>query len=557
MNASTSCAVKLNCLRWLSLVVFLSFRAFVFAQVDEISQYQHIRFEYHNRSDTGKNPLIICIPGFTQHNRSPEFLLLKKFFRDNGFSFLIMNPPQHGEDFVWFDKLYSWGDDEAKDLLALITYLNILKVHDEVHLLGFSIGAKIVLKFATFLEIKESLKSIVAVAAPYRVGDINMRLSGDIGKIFEGVVSSFYAIDRASLFRILYMVFAGMSKAFVVSNDSPAGEIPSVKEPTLLLHGANDWLTKSYHSVKLYGCAENDQRFSLVALNTRTHAEDMLSRDGSKVRNAFLEILNEWFDFVKNNVSKDKNSFNRYFLDKLNLNAQVKKVLFPSEKISLLTSPILHESNTNIWTTPAEQNFSLITVNGKLQLKDSNISKYFVAFGSTNPKKSMINKFNFGMSFEPNGFGNASTHEGYLAFYHIAGSILWMRKLTYIFGFGNSFNRRIISADLALLILDFQLNYGTFFDRGNDCQISFNFPLISNASNSYFLGVGYNRFLSSASDFFSKNNFKVYFNLGLPPNVLKTNIRLHLQYEHSGIISPEARSERIYTAGLSLNLGIK
>ena len=522
-----------------------------FGQSDDIRQFKQIRYEYINIDNSRKNPLIICVPGFTQHNRSPEFLILKDYLSRKGFSILIMNPPQHGEDFTWTKKLNSLGEDEPDDLLDLIEHLNVWEKHNEIHLLGFSIGAKIVLKFSAIPEISNSLKSVVAVAAPYSVNDINMRLSGDITKISEGIISSFYAFDRASLVRIVYMGLVGMKRSLTVFSKSPAKEIPFIKAPTLLLHGSDDWLTKSYHSVKLYYCANDNQPFSLVILNTRTHAEDMLSRDGSTVRNAFLNILDLWFNYINfNDLPEYKESFNSNFFSVLN-STNIKTLLYPRKRISLMSSPTFNELNTNLWISPADQNHSLFTINSVWRLNTNNASRHFFTFGSTKLNKSFFDRFRLGFSFEQEEHNEISTLESYLSFYYSFGSLLQLKRLTYISGINNSFNRKILSADFAFVLLDFQINYGQILQKSNDSQINFNFPLIGNASASYLLGVSYSRFLSSPSNFLPKNNCKVYCIVGPKYPIFKTRIRLTLQYEQNGFKSKTRES--IWGAGVSLN----
>ena len=181
-------------------VVFIHFSYCLFGQPGIIEDYNHIKYEYQNLDSSDKTPLIICIPGFTQHNRSQEFLTLKDYFSRNGFSYLIMNPPQHGEEFTWFKKLYSWGETEVGDLIELSEYLKIWQKHSEIHLMGFSIGAKIVLKFSAEPKYSDSIKSVIAIAAPFRVGDINVRISGDIVRISEGLISSFHAMRSCLLY---------------------------------------------------------------------------------------------------------------------------------------------------------------------------------------------------------------------------------------------------------------------------------------------------------------------------------------------------------------------
>jgi len=548
--------MRVNCFRLFLPVVFSFLPHSNFAQESNIQKYQNIRYEYFNRDTLIKegNHLAICIPGFTQHNNSAEFKMLKSFLKDSlavKFSYLIMNPPQHGEDYTWFKKLYSWGENEVKDLLELTDYLKVWENHDEVHLLGFSIGAKIILKFSAESKNKQSIKSVVAVAAPFRAGEINMRLLGDFKKISEGLISSFHAFKRAGILRIPYMVFLGMSKALIINKASPAKEISAIKAPTLLIHGSDDWLIKSYHSVKLFDRAKDTAQFSLVVLNTGAHAEDMLSRDGQKVRSSFFQILEAWLDYVNvRRTPKNKIEFNRTFKTKLGVNTKIKDFLYDSDRISLMSSPTINEINTDIWMSAADYNHSLVTFNSMLKLNEDNFLRHFLTFGSIKTHGSILARLRVGLSFEQDEFNEISNLEAYFSLYRPFGSILWLRRLTFIQGVNCSSNRQIYSADLAFLVLDFQINYGKFVNNQNDWQLGFNFPLIGSASGSYYFGIGYSRFLSSISNQLFKNNLKAYLVIGPTIPIFNTRFRVRVQYEQNGI-SPNG--ERIWGAGLSLN----
>ena len=171
-------------------------------------------------------------------------------------------------------------------------------------------GGSVALQVAADSTVKDHISSVVAVAAPYRVGDINFRLSGDIKKPFESLASSVYALDRAGLTRIFYMTLVGMPLGLVKNSAVPGSLVPSITAPILLVHGAEDWLTKSYHSVKMFELADSAQSISLVSLDTRTHAEDMISRETASLRQAFLGTIGMWFDFIQSeDLTKSKKAF--------------------------------------------------------------------------------------------------------------------------------------------------------------------------------------------------------------------------------------------------------
>ncbi|KAA3656543.1 MAG: hypothetical protein DWQ10_15175, partial [Calditrichaeota bacterium] len=164
-----------------------------YAQQTDLQTYKKIHFEYENTDSLQKSPLIICVPGFTQHNRSIEFNLLKKYFKKKGFSYLNMNPPQHGEV---YDKkrLFTWGEREVDDLAHIVSEkIDVFHKHSEVHLRDFSLGAKTVLSFAARPEFRDRISSVIAIAAPYQVGAINGRVLSNGYRGLEGLFSSLTA----------------------------------------------------------------------------------------------------------------------------------------------------------------------------------------------------------------------------------------------------------------------------------------------------------------------------------------------------------------------------
>ncbi len=543
--------------RWICrlglLLSLLLFYNTTFANDGEIRKVDEIRFEYSNFDSTlaaANNPLIICIPGFTQHNRSAEFLILKNFFKQLGFSFLIMNPPQHGED-ISYKQLFDWGNREVQDVVTLIRSLRLLQKHKEVHLLGFSIGAKVVLKLGATAGLQDSFTSVIAVAAPYRVSEINLRPSGSVSKLLEGVISGFYAYDRSSLGRFWAMALLGLPTASVRNTATPANEIAAIRVPALLLHSADDWLTKSFHSKKLFRRGRENQPLSFVSLAVKTHAEDMLTRDHSRVRKAFLDILDNWIEFIRSgNFKHEKTEFDAQFKRKLGKTIDT-ELLYPVNKISMMGSPAIHEFNSDLWLTAVEHNHSMITLNSVASLNGNHFARHLLTFGSTKTDGRFWQRLRGGLSFQQNQSGRPENFFGNVSLYYPFGSIIWLRRISYAQKLGNGFDRRFFSTDLAFLVLDFQVNYGNFINDEYDLQLNFNFPLVGNAANSYLFGIGYSRFLSDIPGTFYKNNLKVYLLLGPSAAVQRTRVRAIFQYEQEGF-NPSGAAH-VWSAGLSFN----
>ena len=512
-----------NSLYWIFVILLLT-PAMVTAQKSAISDYHNIKFEYHRNNSRPNGSLVIMVPGFTQHNRSPEFQLLKEYFQDHGFSCLIMNPPQHGEDFI-ASRIYTWGEREVRDLLALaLDSLHVFQNHTAVHLLGFSIGAKIVLNFAAHPRVRTKIASTIAVAAPFRVGAINMQVLGKGVNPVEGLMSSFAANRRAGFLRMGYMIFPGMFVGLFKNRASPAENIAKIESPLLLLHGSDDWLTKSYHSKQLFEKARAHQRISFIALKTPIHAEDMLTRGSAELRSAFFNILSHWYDFIR--LPEDANSglkFNDRFTPLVKSKSPEAALNFPIDNISPISTPVLVNRTAHIWTTPANRNPAALSLHHVFEQKGR--SSYFLSFGSP-AQRQFYQRFQGGIAFEKNSGDNFVQNTLYLSMYYPFGTFLWMRKLSYIHGFEKGENRKILSADLAFLLLDFQLNYGRIRSgMSNDLQLNFNIPLISPADARFFCGLQFNRFLKAGPP---ENDLSIYWFLG--PKIRKSRWHFFTEY---------------------------
>lgn len=519
--------------------ILLLFSAFILAA--PVKTFQNITYEYEPSITLPEDKLIICVPGFTQHNNSAEFNILKRFFQKNDFSYLIINPPQHGDTFEW-KPVFTWGEAEVEVFFELIfNALNLPKKYKEIHLLGFSIGAKIVLRLAAHEEVApNTFASVVAVATPYTVSDINMRMSGDICKFPEGAISGLYAYDRAGIRRILYMVFCGMPKALLKNRLSPASEMNSISVPTLLIHGSDDWLTKSYHSRKLFHLSEASRQISFVPINTRTHAEDMLSRDKTEIRQYFLDVLSKWFSYLQRPfLAPNKTDFDNNFqstLSNLNNNA---RLFYSPRRISMLSSPTINESLGEIWMMDAEHNHSPITLS-YLQNTEKSTRKLLLTLGPTNfeaPWYEVYKRWHYGLSYNDKVNG-AENIENYLSFLTHFGSVITLKRLSYLHGFSvkkSDFERRIWSADLSLMVLDFKLSYGRFFrDKKRIWHIATNLPLIGSADALYFIGSSYSVFLSQKGIKGPKHALKFYAFLGPKVKFLNSRIQLSTSYDIFG-----------------------
>lgn len=521
----------------------------------ELVRYEDYYYEYNGLGED--TPLIVCVPGFTQHHHSAEFHLLKDHLKQEGFSMLVMNPPQHGDHYSYCPKPFSWGANEPADLCRFILddsalsrigiQENILTYHSDVHLLGFSIGAKIVVNLGAMDVMRGRIASVVAVATPYRVEDINVRLSGDVCKIPEGTISGMYAYDRSSISRLAFMVVQLFGHRYT---ERPENQVGRLSAPLLLIHGKDDWLTKSFHSVKLYRKVKQDQKAALCLLNTRTHAEDMLTREQYDLRVFFLDVLDTWFDYALNaadTLSRDR--FDNQFALRMDSLENSAKRIFPKECISLMSSPVSNDLNSNLWVTPVDMDRSFLTWNTSILDHDGELSsRHYLSFGCADFSAPLWQRFRAGFSFSGDSMSRLSFDDVYLSFYSDFGSLLRLRRLSLI----ASNHRQVISSDLGISLIDLQLNYHVIKNGKDAAQLRLNFPLVGEAAASYLFGLEMSTFVDNVASEMSKSSVGCYLFLGLPESGARFTPGILLQYQQDAFRLNGV--ERSFAAGISCRL---
>lgn len=512
-----------------------------------------IRYEYEDLGP--RSPVILMVPGFTQHNRSLEFILLRDHFLQRGMSVLIMNPPQHGEDARLCGPLYGWGEGEDTALAHLAKGLGLASKHAGMHALGFSIGAKTIIRFAALPGVRGTLASVTAIAPPYRISDIDSRLSGDIRKPTEGPISTGGAVDRAGPGRIAYMSVIGMTGALLINRATPADQIGQVEDPLLLVHGSDDWLIKSNHSVRLYARTRPEQPAALVILKTRTHAEDMLSRDRSEVRMGLIDVVDRWIDLAERGGARlPKDSLQAVFQAALDTVPWVKDHRVAPERISRLDHPTLFSPLSGLWYSAPNDHPALAGAHYTRAFEHGSLDRLLLdASPWRRESHPWMGRFSAALSLADSAFSGDPQAEAGLAFDCCStGTLIMLRRIGFWSGVGDSSRRRLVSADLTAYILNFRINYGRFFPgRDEDCGIAFSFPLIGDAASSYFLGAGYEAFLTDPGKASDRDKAQIFVVWGPSTGLAGVRPRLTFQYQQEGPASrgwhPRA------SAGLSLS----
>ncbi len=538
--------------RWMTVLLIVAIypSSSIAECLDEIKSLNEIHYEFRDLGP--RTPVIVMVPGFTQHNCSPEFTLLQKHFLDLGMSVLTMNPPQHGGHSDYHGRAFAWGEQESQDLLDLVHALN-LKSHGRIFALGFSIGAKTVLRFAALNGAQDSLVTVMAVAPPTRVGDINALMSGDVLHPLAGDISARLAVGRSSLARIFYMIFVGLPKALFVNKRSPYDQIPAIKVPILLVHGSADWLIKSNHSVRLFESADSNQPITLVILNTHTHAEDMLTQATPSVAKGLLDVLDTWIRLVDNGQANGpKDSLQARFQGILDTTSWVKDNRVSQRRISHLDYPTLLMPGTNLWYSTPNEHPAKVSAHFAQSLNHSQANRFFLDAAPWSGKTDSWHRFAMGLSGEDSSFTAISKLEASLSWYYPWGSFLWMRRIGFLSGVSSGPRRHILSADMVFLLLNFQVGYGEYSPGKQDVEMLLTFPLISHPNSDFFLGGGYQNFFTQSSKEYPQDALHTFLVFGPPYPILGTRLRFNVQYGQNGFYAPGWNPN--WSLGVSISL---
>ena len=513
----------------------------------------NVEYLYFNADTADQTGIIVHVPGFTEHSRIPESVILQTAWKELGYSFLVMDPPQHAEGRPVLETGYSWGENEPATLKALLQHLGIRDKHDKIHLLGFSIGAKIALRFAALESNEGELASVTAVAAPYTVQDINMRLSGDIMKPHEGLISGFYAVDRVGIARMLNMVLIGMNRHILGYPASPANTMKKIQTPLLFVHGVDDWLTKSYHSRLLAELSGIPDKTSVVYLDTRAHSADMLSRDHSDTRNAFLGTLHSWWQYVEEFETEEKQG-SQFTASKFSASLKNNPAILPKlyqEHVASITSPTFFDPTTWHWITASDQIYAPVA--GGV-FRNEEVFSAMLNFGTSSARSYAEHGWQGSISYFRGPEEDENWDAGISWYMPNNGWLLRFRRISLVGSLSNFDLRSYAAIDLAYLLFDFQLSAGRFYDKGNDWHIHINWPMIGNASAKYFLGSSYSQFLTNNGFQLYKKNLKFYLHFGPREKTTRMRIHFNLQYD---IRQARRRYEQRLGIGLNFNFSEK
>ncbi len=222
-----------------------------------------IAVNYYNN---GFDKVIILAPGWFMTKDSKSFKEMSEVFSKYS-DIIAMDFRGHGRS----SGFYTFTRCEILDILTVMDYAH--KTYKNIYLMGFSLGAAIVIEAATK---RNYVKKIIAISAPAAFDKIENQMWKK-----EAWIPTLQKCELKRWFSIRPSVIKSKK---VNSVDI----IQKVKAPTLFLAGEKDPTVCSWHTQSLYEKAVCDKRFELF--KNGCHAEDLFIQDREK----FVNICCDW-----------------------------------------------------------------------------------------------------------------------------------------------------------------------------------------------------------------------------------------------------------------------
>lgn len=226
-----------------------------------------IAYRHYN---SGHDRIIVIAHGFYN---SKEAVLLKQL-ADNlldEYDVFMFDFRGHGKS----SGLYSWTSKEGKDLDAALNYID--GKYKKVGMIAFSLGGSVAINT---LSRKKGINSLVCVSSASNVGKIDYL---------------FWKLDpKGDLFYTLFTSDGWKGRGFRpgpfwFKKTKPIDNVDKIKIPIFFLHGSRDWVTKPWHSQKLYEKAQSKKK--LVVIKNGPHAEYLLRDNHQEV----MREIRSWF----------------------------------------------------------------------------------------------------------------------------------------------------------------------------------------------------------------------------------------------------------------------
>ncbi len=223
-----------------------------------------IALNYYNE---GFESVTIIAPGWFMTKDSKSFKEMSDIFAKNS-DVLAMDFRGHGKS----SGFYTFTSKEINDISAVINFAD--KYYKKIYLVGFSLGAAIVLIAGALYE--DKVKKIIAVSAPTCFEKIENKIWKK-----EAWIPTLQKCELNRWFSIRPSLKIG-------KKIKPIEIIDSVKCPTLFLAGDKDPTVCSWHTESLFKKAVCEKKYELF--ENCCHAEDLFIQNKQK----FVQICTDW-----------------------------------------------------------------------------------------------------------------------------------------------------------------------------------------------------------------------------------------------------------------------
>lgn len=219
-----------------------------------------------NHHQTGHDEVLIIAHGWFMTKDSAYFSDMAKEFSKN-LDVISMDFRGHGKS----SGFYTFTSKESIDLKTVVDYAK--KQYSKIHLIGFSLGAALVLIHSA---IEKDVARIIAVSAPHSF----IKIENQIWR---------KEAWKQTLKKFEFIRWITIRPSLIIGKKiRPIDIITKIESPTLFIAGEKDVTVHAWHSKSLYRRAKCEKHFELF--KNCCHAEDLFLQEREK----FLNVCKKW-----------------------------------------------------------------------------------------------------------------------------------------------------------------------------------------------------------------------------------------------------------------------
>lgn len=219
-----------------------------------------------NHHKTGHDEVLIVAHGWFMTKDSACFNDMAKEFSKN-FDVISMDFRGHGKS----SGFYTFTSKESIDLKTVVDYAK--KQYSKIHLIGFSLGAALVLIHSA---IEKNIDKVIAVSAPHSF----IKIENQIWR---------KEAWKHTLRKFEFIRWVTIRPSLIIGKKiRPIDIITKVEAPTLFIAGEKDVTVHAWHSKSLFRRAKCKKHFELF--KNCCHAEDLFFQEREK----FINLCQEW-----------------------------------------------------------------------------------------------------------------------------------------------------------------------------------------------------------------------------------------------------------------------